>query len=153
MDFVNAHRRVVGVDLRTGPHPFLIVPLVAAQIENHASRLQPVLGKEGIWVGLQKDIAMLAADFKFVMRSLMHARKKNFPDAGWQKLPHLVNAAIPVVEVTHNTHALRGWGPHGEMNARHIVNHLHMGAELFVDVVMRAFVEEINIHLAKHCRK
>ena len=96
---------------------------------------------------------MLAADFKFVVRALMHAGEKNFPDAGWQKLPHLVDTPIPVVEIAHNTDALRGRGPHGEMNARHITYDFHMCAQFFVNVVMRALVEEINVHFAQHCRK
>ena len=64
-----------------------------------------------------------------------------------------MHTAIPVVEIAYNTDALRGRSPHGEMNARHIGDHFHMRAELFVDVVVRAFVEEINVHFAQHRRK
>ena len=83
MDLVDAHRRVVGVDLRALAHPFVIAPLVAAKIKDHASGFYAMLGEKCIRVGLQKDIAVLAANFKFVVRALMHAREKNFPDAGW----------------------------------------------------------------------
>ena len=39
------------------------------------------------------------------------------------------------------------------MNAGNIADHLHMRPELFVDVVVGAFVEKVDVHLAKNWRK
>ena len=66
-----------------------------------------MLGKEGIWVRLQKDIPVGAANFKFVVRALMHAGQENFPDSGWHKLPHLVHAAVPIIKIADHAHTLR----------------------------------------------
>ena len=79
----------------------------------------------------------------------MHAGEKNFPDAGGNDLAHGVHAAVPVVEIANDAHALGGGGPHGKMHAGHIVDHLHMGAEFFIDIVVRAFVEKVDVHLAE----
>ena len=95
-------------------------------------------------------VAVLAANLEFVMRSFVHAGEENFPNARGNELAHRVGAAVPVVEVPDHAHTLGGGRPHREMHAGHLVDHLHMGAEFFVDVVVRAFVEKIDIHLAEH---
>ena len=73
MNLIDAHGGVVGVNLRALVHPLLIAPLISAQIENHTSCFHAVLGKKGIRVRFQKDIAVGAANLKFVVRALMHA--------------------------------------------------------------------------------
>ena len=93
---------------------------------------------------------MLAADLEFVMSSFVHAGEENLPDARGNQLAHRVGSAVPVVEISDHAHALGRGCPYREMHARHLVDHLHMGAEFFVDVVVRAFVEKIDIHLAQH---
>ena len=153
MNLIDAHGGVVGVNLRALVHPLLIAPLISAQIENHTSRFHAVLGKKGIRVRLQKDIPVGTANFKFVVRALMHAGQENFPDSGWHKLPHLVHAAIPVIEIADHAHTLRRWCPYGKMNARNIADHLHMCPEFFIDVVVGSFVEKVDVHLSKNGRK
>ena len=150
VDLVDAHRAVVLVDARAAVHPVLVTPLVAAEVENHAAGLRSMLGEERVGIGLQKHIAVLAANLEFVVRALVHAGEKDFPNARRNQLAHRVRAAVPVVEVADHAHALGGRRPDREMHARHLVYHFHMGAEFFVDVVVRAFVEKIDVHLAEH---
>ena len=109
-----------------------------------------MLGEEGKRVGLQEDIPLRTADLEFVMAPLGNVGKENLPDAGRNHFPHEVNAAIPVVEIPHHADALGIGGPDREMRAAHPAQFEDVGAEFFIDLVMSAFVEEIDVHLPQH---
>jgi len=64
-----------------------------------------------------------------------------------------MDATVPVIEIADHTHALSGGRPNRKMDTRHVVNDLHVSAEFFVDVVVRAFVEKVNIDLSENGRK
>ena len=55
-----------------------------------------------------------------------------------------------MVEVPDHRDALGIGSPNGKVGPLHSAVLHHMRAELLVDLVMRAFVEEIDIHLAEH---
>ena len=61
-----------------------------------------------------------------------------------------MDAAVPMVEVTDHGHTLGIGRPDGKVGAGHAAELHHMCAKLLVHFVMRAFIEEINVHLAEH---
>ena len=63
------------------------------------------------------------------------------------------SASVPVVEIPNHAHTLRRGCPDGEMNAGNVSDVFHVRAEFFVHIVVRALVEEVNIHLAENRRK
>ncbi len=64
-----------------------------------------------------------------------------------------MNAAVPTVEIAYDADPFCAWGPDGKMNAANAFESNHMGAELFVGVVVTAFAHEIQIKLTEHDRK
>lgn len=146
MHFVDAHGRIVGIRAVAALHPFRIVPLVAFQIEHHAAGLLPVLGIEGKWIGLEHEFAMRSAHFKFVVRALVDARDKNFPDAGGEHFAHGVNASVPVIPVTDDAYPLSVGSPDGEMHAGDAVFFLKVRAEFAIDFQVVPLVKKVDIH-------
>ncbi len=64
-----------------------------------------------------------------------------------------MNAAIPSVEVAHDTDALGIGRPNREARAGHAVYGAELGAELVVDTAFIAFAEEIQIRLPQSGKK
>src|SRR5256885_11504778 len=64
-----------------------------------------------------------------------------------------MDAAVPAIEVAHNTDAPRAGGPDGEVNAADAFECDQVGAEFLVSIVMAALAHQIQIELAEHHRK
>src|SRR2546421_3086746 len=61
-----------------------------------------------------------------------------------------MDAAVPAIEVAHNTDAPRAGGPDGEVNAADAFECDQVGAEFLVSIVMAAPAHQIQIELAEH---
>src|SRR5256885_13107182 len=61
-----------------------------------------------------------------------------------------MDAAVPAIEVAHNTDAPRAGGPDGEVNAADAFECDQVGAEFLVSIVMAALAHQIQIELAEH---
>ena len=64
------------------------------------------------------------------------------------QLAHRIDPAIPAVEIAHHADALRIWRPDCEINACRIADSAQMRAELFVNLPVLSFGEEMQIDLA-----
>ena len=81
MHLIDAHRAVVGINLRTIFDPSLVIPLVAGEIKNNAPCARAMLGEKGVGIGFKKNISDFATNLEFVMRAFVHAGQKDFPDS------------------------------------------------------------------------
>jgi len=81
MHLIDAHRAVVGIDFRAIFDPRLVIPLVAGEIKNNAPCARAMLCEKGVGIGFEKNISDFATNLEFVMRTLVHAGQKDFPDS------------------------------------------------------------------------
>jgi len=96
-------------------------------------------------VGFEDRATTARLDFEFVETAGGELWDEEFPDSGVVGSLHLVIVTVPAVEVADNTDAASMWRPHGERDALFC----YMGAELFVDLFVAAFAEEMQIDVAK----
>src|SRR3954470_19958797 len=82
------------------------------------------------------------------MSALPHSGQEQFPDAAGDKLPHWINPAIPAIEITDDTHALRVRCPDREVNTFVATNRPQMRAELLVETMIVSLREQMQIELA-----
>src|SRR3954469_2757843 len=90
----------------------------------------------------------MSANFKLVVRVVANARKKQFPNTGTKQLPHRMNSAIPIVEITNYADPLRIRRPYREINTAFAIQRPQMRAELVVDAPVRSFGKQMQIGLA-----
>jgi len=84
------------------------------------------------------------------VRAFTHPGNKQFPDTGAEKFAHRVHAAVPIVEVAHHADAPGIGCQHREGDPRDAVQHHRVGAELLVEVHMRALAEQIEVEVGQH---
>ena len=69
------------------------------------------------------------------------------------RTPHGVAPPVPEIEIADHAHALRIGREHREGDAGYAVMHPRMGAELVVEVEMRALAQEVEIEVGEHRRE
>src|SRR5882724_37177 len=98
-------------------------------------------------------MTLAGADFVFVMGAFGDARDKYFPDAGQSERPHLMAAAIPIVEIADDADALCIRSPNGEARAGDAIDSAELGAEFVVNAAFVALAEEIEVGFAESWQK
>src|SRR5258706_6635353 len=147
MQFINRKRLAPRLSLLTLAQPCTIAELIF-RLEDDRRGVGWHLHHHGVGIGLKKPVTP-GLDLVFVEFALLQAGNEEFPHAGTTQRPHLMAGALPVVEVTDNANAFSISGPHGESNSpRAFVGH-HMRAELFIDVLMPAFAEQVQVEFAE----
>src|SRR5262249_29475593 len=89
------------------------------------------------------------AGFVFLKGAFIYAWDEDFPNAGLAQGTHLMEAAIPVVEVANDADPLGIWGPDGKACAGDAVGGAEVRTQLIVDAAFVAFAEEIEIGFAE----
>ena len=153
VDFVNAHRRAQRIAFAAPLQPGLIVPLELARVPDDGGVFRRHLEEKSAGIGVQLDVPVRVANFKFVMRADADARNENFPDAGCAEQPQGMKPSVPLVEIADDADALRVWRPDGETRAGHPVNHAQLRAEFFVNAAFVALAEEEQIRFAQSWQK
>ncbi len=146
MDFIDRHRpvRLSGL-FRTSPQPSTVLPDVLARIAHDGGIVRRTLKVRPVGIGLRMHRAGLITDQELVEFTLLESGHKQFPDTGSTQGAHRMVAPVPVVEIPRHRN-LRGiWGPDGKRHPVHAVHRAQMRAELFVDAVFGAFVEQIQV--------
>ena len=148
MHLVDRDRPFVGGRGPSLVQPFVILPGKGVQIVDQGSSFGPDFGKKLVGVGLLQDFHALGADFKLIGFGRFDSRNEKFPDARAAQAPHLVDPAVPVVEVTNDAYPTGRRRPHPEDRARHPAHGEQVGAQSGVDLVMGAVIEKILIEIA-----
>ena len=92
-------------------------------------------------------------DLVFVIGAGGDAGNENLPDAAVDALAHLRAAPVPLVEVADDGDAPGVRRPDGEMRSFDALMRQQMRAEPFIELLMRAFDEQIIVHRAEHRRE
>ena len=126
-----------------------VAPLVDAGIVDDGGVAGRSLEVGAVGVGLDEDVGRLVEDLVFVEFALAETGDEQLPHAGGAERAHGVVAAVPVVEIAHDRHAGGAGRPDGERHAGHPVDHTQVGAEFFVDAVLVALVEKVEVLVAE----
>ena len=138
---------VCGVPAAALGHPVRVLPLVAVEAVDHRGGARGVgLEGEGEGIGLQRErLARSGDDLVLVARALGHARDEELPDAIAGMQAHRMAAAVPAVPVTDHADPLGIGRPHREGHAVDLRDARRVGAELFVDAVVRPLAEQVQV--------
>ena len=152
VDLVHVHRGRQGVAGGPGRHPLAVVPLVACQIDHAGGRAGRHLGAEAVGIGAVA-VGSVGVHPILVRRAGRYAGNEQLPDPRGNPLVQLVRAAIPAVEVADHAHAVGIRGPDGETRARHSIDGVQVGAELFVAPPVAALGQQVEVEICQHGRK
>ena len=100
-------------------------------------------------IGFEDCSATAWADFEFVETASSEFWNEEFPDAGACQLVHLVIFASPTVEVTDDADTASVWRPDGEGDTVRAALFGDVCAELFIDLFVAAFAEEMEVDVAE----
>ena len=147
MALIDRHRFLIRILFCAVLHPSDIVPGVAGQIRcprcGAGAQLRPVR----IGICLVDLPALRRRDQELVQLSLLHAGKKGGPDADRTHLRHRVLLLIPAVELADHVDLSRIRSPDAEEVSLLSVLYRRMGAQLLIDVVVRALSEQVAVLL------
>ena len=145
VQFVNGHRGAQRVGGPSLLHPVGVVPGVF-QVPDHGGSSRRLLGRQGDRVGFFTAVPMLGGDnVELVERSFPHARDKTFPDSGAAARLQLVGLRIPPVEAANHRHLASIGRPDAEHGALHSLGLHQVRAHFFVNPVVAALVEQVEI--------
>ena len=102
-----------------------------------------------VWISFEDCSPTAWLDFEFVETAGREFWNEKFPDAGACQLIHLVIFAVPAIEVTDDADAARVWRPDREGDTIRAALPGDVRAELFIDLFVAAFAEEMEIDVAK----
>ena len=115
--FIDRHGGGLCIGLRTLVHPFPVVPLVLVQIPDNRCRIRPEFGIIGIGIGFERRISVFKLNFIFINRAFFNTGYKYLKNPGLAELSHLMPAAIPEIEITHNADTHRTRRPYCKIHA------------------------------------
>ena len=149
MDLVDRYRRAQGV----GADRRRLRARQRLHVDHDRGGLRPQLGREGDRIRFERQHrAVRPDDLVFVFVARARRRHEDFPEAVAAH-PHGMAAAIPEIEVADHADAPGVGGKHHEGDPGDSFEHQRMGAELVVEMQMRAFAEQIEIEIGQHRRK
>src|SRR5436309_2277924 len=154
MNFVDGDRRLEPVFPCAEGNPLGVLPFVVIEARNDRAGIGTQLRTERVGVSFQReDVTAWADDFIFVDSAFVVLRQEDFPDARGATSAHRMDPAVPAIEVAHDADAPCAGSPNSEVNTANAFERYHMGAELFVSVVVAALAHEVQIKPAEDDRK
>ena len=147
MYLVDGQRALLGIVLRAGAHPALVLPDIRREIRHDGGGFRTQLALVAVGVGLEENVAFLRFHGELVQRMRAEPGDEQVEDPGFLERLHPVPPRRPAVEVAHHADRAGVRGPHGKVDAVFPVLRGRMRAELFVDGVMRAPAKQVNIQI------
>ena len=132
-------------------HPIVVAPLVVIQVGHDRGGFGAHFLLESVGIALFVNVPFPVFDLEFVGISCFHAGDEQIPNAAVH-FPHLVLAAVPVVEIAQDGNITRVGGPNGEVNAADSFNFREVGPQFFVNAVVIAFAKEVNVKIGDQGR-
>src|ERR1700719_3892443 len=113
---------------------------MSMQVGYHRAGVGAQFALKGVWISFEGEkISVWTENLVFVDGACSDFGKKEFPDAGGAAGAHGMDATVPMVHVTDDADAPRGWRPDGEVSSGHAGDGLRMRTEFFVGVEVAAF--------------
>src|ERR1041384_2205645 len=148
MDFVDRHWCMHGLLVNAAGHPCAVGPVVV-QIPNDRCRTRWMLVHDSNWIGFISNVSVLRNNMELVKRSFVEAGQKSFPDARTSPRSELVRPSVPAIEISNDRNFARIGSAHAKACALLPIDSHDMCAELFVNAVMAALVEEVEVVIAE----
>src|SRR5690606_2024500 len=150
MEFVDGQRRMMILSRSPAAHPLLVVPCKRLGLYHDGSISRRTFGLPGHGVGFQRQNAVFAEYFVFVVSAGSHPGNKNFPDACGVAQTHEVSTSVPLVEITYHGDPAGVGCPHRKPHTGNTIHRVNMGTERAVGLVMFALSEEMQIHITEN---
>ncbi len=145
MNLVDGHGRVQRVDGRAVFKKSGVVPFVV-EVPDYRGGARWFLVEESYGVGLFNLISELSGiDVELVERAFVDAGDKTFPDSGRASRLELMRLRVPVIEAADHRYVAGVGSPDSEDGALGSFGFDDVRAQLVVDAVMAAFVEQVEI--------
>ena len=145
---VYVHGRPVGIVFLPLLYPFIVVPVVHAQIIYDGGVLRPCFHIESVGVALVHYVVVIVLYPEFISVVLNNAGNKDFPYTRVAQYPHLRTPAVPVIEGAYNAHAFGVGRPDGEGSALNSVDLHQVRSEFIIYLVVVARSEKIPVIVA-----
>jgi hypothetical protein len=131
-------------------HPLVVAPAVSIQRPHDRSRVRPELHGKANRVGLDRIRASDSGlDVELVQRTASDTGNEEFPDSAGATAAHWMPAFVPPIEAADDTDAQRMWRPHGKGCPGHTRMRPDVRAQLGIELVVRALVEEVQIEVGE----
>jgi hypothetical protein len=140
---VDRDRRGVPVALAALATPLLVAPAVAVLRDDRGGGWRCLVEPRERVGLLERPPARLNA--QLVERALADAGHERLPDPRAADAGHRARRRIPAVERAHDAHGVGVGRPHGEARAPRAIHHARVRAELLVEAIVGALVEEVEI--------
>jgi hypothetical protein len=151
MHFINGNRRPVRDGRGPRRHVLNIVPFEIVGASDDRGGRGAQFGPETERIGLERQqCAVGANDFIFIIYAFADAGGEYLPDSAIDALPHLMAAAIPMIEVADHGHAARIRRPYREQRAFNAFMCHRMRTEPIIETLVRALDQEVVIHRTQH---
>ncbi len=151
--FVNADRPVELRSLGAMLHPLVVRPLVfAREHDGRIARWWFVIVAERV-VFQRQQVAVSVEQFELVFLAAADPGDKYLPQPVARVQAHRVAAAVPVVEVADDADARGVRGPDRETRTADALYRAQLRAQLGIDLLVRAFAEQVKIQVAQRSRK
>jgi hypothetical protein len=100
-----------------------------------------------------QQIAIVRANFVFVVRAGAHSGQKDFPDPAFPAQAHRVATAVPGIEIADDADPLRVRCPDRENRSGHAIDLAQVRTEAFEGPQVRAFGEQPDVHFTEYGRE
>ena len=118
MDFIDGNRLAARIHACPMGAVGLVAPVMGKSRGGERGGLGPDFAVESEGIAFQRQQRALGADdLEFVGAVIGDIGNEDFPHPNILAMPHLVAAAIPVIEISHHRHALSIGSPDREMYA------------------------------------
>src|SRR5438874_3331611 len=154
MDFVDRHGSAENILLPPPLHPLLVAPEIPVELVDHRGGGRRDFRPERVRVRFQQLCPATArTDLELVPRTAADVGDEQLPDAGRAHGAHLVEAAVPGVEIAHHRYRARGRRPDGERGPVDSLVVPGMRAEPLPDPLVASLGDEVRVQLAERGRK
>ena len=152
MDLIDADGGAAILRPRAPRHPFGVLPAIAGDVAHHAGLLGRMLAAETHRVGLQHDPAMGVQNLVLVEGALAQVGQEDLPEP-LAHAAHRMAPAVPPVELAHDRHPPRIGRPDRKAGPCDALMGGHMRAQHLPQPLVRAFGQQVQVHLAQHGRE
>ncbi len=145
IQLIDANGGIAGLE----PGPFLqkrlILPCKTAQVSDDGSILRPQLCGISVRVRLQISKPALELQLKLVIIAGLGIGQEQFKNPGIPQSSHLMNPAVPAVEISHHADAHGIGGPDSEVSALHPIYDHGMRAQLLINGIVNSVLEFLRV--------
>ena len=145
INLIDIDRPIFFLTICTAFHPLIVFPLKTIQFSDHGSAFRAELLSKRIGIRFQKSQTAFGLNLKLIAVAWLHIRNKDLKDPGLPKSSHLMDSAIPSIEISYHTDAQCIRRPHGKQDAFYAFHFPWMRSQLLIRHIMNPCIELLRI--------